>query len=102
MNRCEERVTNIQQLSFALTISLLNSSAKTDCGKQTIMSDDILRYTDLAATIQLAKSAGMTTREITREMTRGMTYSDALRFAKRAAPLLDIRLSEFMRLRKNE
>jgi hypothetical protein len=66
------------------------------------MSDEILRYTDLAAAIQLAKSAGMTTREIVRELTRGMTYSDALKFARHAAPLLDITVSEFMRLRKNE
>lgn len=66
------------------------------------MSDEILRYTDLAATIQLAKSVEMTTREIVRELTRGMTYSDALKFARRAAPLLDITVAEFMRLRKNE
>lgn len=66
------------------------------------MSDEIFRYTDLAAAIQLAKSAGMTTREIVRELTRGMTYSDALKFAKRAASLLDISTAEFMQLRKNE
>jgi hypothetical protein len=66
------------------------------------MSDEILRYTDLAAAIQLAKANDLTTREIARELSRGMTYSDALKFAKRAAPLLDISVSEFMSLRKNE
>jgi len=66
------------------------------------MSDEILRYTDLAAAIQLAKANGMTTREIVRELTRGMTYADALRLARRAAPLLDIRTAKLMRLRKNE
>lgn len=66
------------------------------------MSDDILRYTNLAAAIQLAKANGMTTREIVRELTRGMTYSDALKHARLAAPLLDIGIAEFMRLRKNE
>jgi hypothetical protein len=66
------------------------------------MSDEILRYTDLAAAIQLARSAGMTTREIVRELTRGMTYADALKLARRAAPLLDLQIPEFMRLRKNE
>ncbi len=66
------------------------------------MSSEILRYTDLAAAIQLAKANDMTTREIARELTRGMTYSDALKFAKHAAPLLDISVAEFMRLRKNE
>jgi hypothetical protein len=66
------------------------------------MSDEILRYTDLAAAIQLAKANDLSTREITRELTWGMTHSDALRLARRAAPLLDISVSEFMRLRKNE
>ena len=66
------------------------------------MSDEILRYTDLAAAIQLAKANDITTREIARELTRGMIYSDALKFAKRSAPLLDISVAEFMRLRKNE
>jgi hypothetical protein len=66
------------------------------------MSDEILRYTDLAAAIQLAKAAEMTTREIVRELTRGMTHADALQLGKRAAPLLEISVSEFMRLRKNQ
>ncbi len=65
------------------------------------MSDDILRYTDLAAAIQMAKSVGMSAPEIVREMTRGMTHTEALRFARKAAPLLDLTISEFMRLRKN-
>ena len=66
------------------------------------MNNEILRYTDLAAAIQLAKSAGFTAREIVRELPRGMAYADALELARRAAPLLDIKVSEFMRLRKNE
>jgi hypothetical protein len=66
------------------------------------MRDEILRYTDLAAAIQLAKSNGMTTREIIRELSRGMTYMDAFRLAKKAAPLLDIGVAQFMRLRKNQ
>jgi hypothetical protein len=67
------------------------------------MSEEhILRYTDLAAAIQFAKANDLTTLEIVRELTRGMIYSDALKYAKRAAPLLDIRVMEFMRLRKNE
>jgi len=66
------------------------------------MSDEVLRYTDLAAAIQLAKSADMTVQEIVRELTRGMTYQETLKFARRAAPLLDMTVGEFMRLRKNE
>jgi len=44
----------------------------------------------------------MTTLEIARELSRGMTYTDALKLAKKAAPLLDIGAAEFMRLRKNQ
>ena len=66
------------------------------------MSGEILRYTDLAAAIQLAKSAGMTTREIVHELIRGMTYLEALKLARKAAPLLDIGVLQFMRLRKNQ
>jgi hypothetical protein len=66
------------------------------------MKDGILRYTDLAGAIQLAKSSGMTTREIVRELSHGMTYMEALKLAKRAAPLLDIGVLQFMRLRKNQ
>jgi hypothetical protein len=35
-------------------------------------------------------------------MSSGLTYTDALKLARKAAPLLDIGVSEFMRLRKNE
>ncbi|HXI70809.1 MAG TPA: hypothetical protein VNN22_10690 [Verrucomicrobiae bacterium] len=66
------------------------------------MSDEILRYTDLAAAIQLAKANDMSTREIVRELTRGLVYADALKLARMAAPLLDIGVMEFMRLRTNK
>jgi hypothetical protein len=66
------------------------------------VSDEILRYTDLATAIQLARSAGMTTTEIVRELTRGRSYTDVLKLAKQAAPLLDLTTMEFMALRKNE
>ena len=64
--------------------------------------ENILRYTDLAAVIQMARSHGWTTRRIVREMSAGMSYSDALRLARKAAPLLDLTVREFMRLRKND
>jgi len=35
-------------------------------------------------------------------MSQGMTYSDAFELARRAGPLLDLSVAEFMRLRKNE
>jgi hypothetical protein len=68
-----------------------------------LMSDDsILRYTDLAAMIQMARARGWSTIKIVRAMSSGLTHGDALKLARKAAPLLDISVSEFMRLRQNE
>ena len=64
--------------------------------------ENILRYTDLAALIQMARARGWQTESIVREMSRGLSYSDALTLARKAAPLLDINVAEFMRWRKNE
>ena len=66
------------------------------------MSEEILRYTDLAAAIQLAKANGMTTQEIVRELTRGMTYKEVRQFARKAAPLLDVSVASFLEMRRNE
>ena len=52
-----------------------------------IMSDDILRCTDLAALIQMAKAHGWPTVRIVREMSAGLTYSDVKKLARKAAPL---------------
>ncbi|MEI7535469.1 MAG: hypothetical protein WCK57_13965 [Verrucomicrobiae bacterium] len=65
------------------------------------MNDEILRYTDLAAAIQLAKANEMSTSEIVRALTQGRNYTDSLGIARMAAPLLDLGVMEFMRLRKN-
>jgi hypothetical protein len=64
--------------------------------------ENILRYTDLAALIQMARARGWPTERIVREVSGGMTYADARELARKAAPLLDITVSEFMRMRKNE
>ena len=67
------------------------------------MSDEhILRYTDLAAVIQMAKARGWPTERIVREMSSGLPCLEVMKLARKAAPLLDIPVSEFMRLRKNE
>lgn len=66
------------------------------------MSDSILRYTDLANAIQLARRNGLTTAQIVRALSANLTYTEALVLARRAAPLLEIKISEFMRLRRNE
>ena len=66
------------------------------------MSDEnILRYTDLAAVIQMARSRGWSTNRIVREMSSGLTYADSLKLARKAAPLLDISVMQFMQMRKN-
>jgi len=64
--------------------------------------EHILRYTDLAAVIQMAKARGWPTSRIVREMSSGLPYLEVLKLARKAAPLLDLSVSEFMRLRKNE
>ena len=67
------------------------------------MSEEhILRYTDLAAIIQMARARGWSTMKIVRAMSAGLTYADTLELARKATPLLDITVSEFMRLRKNQ
>jgi hypothetical protein len=63
--------------------------------------ENILRYTDLAALIQMAKARDWPTVRIVREMSAGLSHAEASRLARRAAPLLDITVSEFLRLRKN-
>jgi hypothetical protein len=47
--------------------------------------DEILRYTDLAHVIQLARANGFNDREIVRVLTGSMTYSEARKIAQRAA-----------------
>lgn len=91
---CEELVIKIQQLVFA--------QKTLPCQNNPKMSDEILRYTDLAALIQMAKARGWSNERIVREISTGMTYADALNLARKAAPLLDLTISEFMKLRKNE
>lgn len=66
------------------------------------MSESFLRYTDLAAAIQLARTKGKPTIQIVRALSANMTYADALDLARRAAPLLEITVSEFMKLRRND
>ena len=43
------------------------------------MSESFLRYTDLAAAIQLARSRGLTTVQIVRALSANMTYAEALK-----------------------
>ncbi len=64
--------------------------------------DEILRYTDLAHAIQLARAHNLSDRDIARALTGSMSYDEARKVAQRAAPLLEITVKEFMELRKND
>jgi hypothetical protein len=57
---------------------------------------------NLAALVQMAKARGWPTIRIVRSNSSGLPYAEALKLARKAASLLDISMSEFMRLRKNE
>jgi len=64
--------------------------------------DEMLRYTDLAHAIQMARAHDLSDREIVRALTGSMSYEEARKTAQRAAPLLEISVKEFMELRKND
>lgn len=66
------------------------------------MSDSFLCYTDLAAAIQKARTSGWSTIKIVRALSANITHAEALKLARKAAPLLDITASEFLRLRRND
>jgi len=61
----------------------------------------VLRYTDIAEAIRLARLAGMSTIQIVRVLSGAVPYSEALKIARKAAPLLGISIKEFMDLRRN-
>ena len=61
-----------------------------------------LRWAPAEEVVQLAKESGMTTTEIVRVLSGCLSYREALKRAHEYAPMLDISVSEFMRMRKNE
>jgi hypothetical protein len=63
--------------------------------------DEFLRFTDLPSAIKLAREAGLNNRQIVRLLTGSTPYAEAKKTAAKAAPLLDITITEFMKLRKN-
>lgn len=66
------------------------------------MSESFLRYTDLATAIQLARGKGLSTTQIVRALSANMSHAEAAALARRAAPLLEIKVGEFINLRRNE
>ncbi len=63
--------------------------------------DEILRFTEKANAVRLARLKGMSDRQIVRLLTGGRTLADAREIAVEAAPLLGISVADFMRLRRN-
>lgn len=61
-----------------------------------------LRYASPDEVVRLAKESGMTTVEIVRVVSGCLTYREALKRAHEFAPLLEISVSEFMQMRRNE
>ena len=61
----------------------------------------MLRYTDIDEAIKLARLQGMTTIEIVRALSGSTAYAEALKIAKRAAPILGLSVKAFMELRRN-
>ncbi|MBU6402244.1 MAG: hypothetical protein KGS61_18145 [Verrucomicrobia bacterium] len=61
-----------------------------------------LRYAPPEEVVRLAKESGMTTIEIVRIVSGCLSYREALRRAHEFAPLLEISVSEFMKMRRNE
>jgi hypothetical protein len=63
--------------------------------------NEILRFTDMPSAIRLGREQGMSKQKIVRLLTGSASYAEARKTAEKAAPLLGITVTEFMRLRKN-
>lgn len=61
----------------------------------------MLRYTDIEEAIRLARLSGMTTIEIVRALSGSVPHAQALKIAKKAAPILRLSIRAFMELRRN-
>jgi hypothetical protein len=59
-------------------------------------SDKRLVYTDEATVVKLAREKGFSDEQIVLELTRGSDYQECLAIARRYAPILGIKVSEFM------
>lgn len=61
----------------------------------------MLRYANIEEVIRLARLAGMTTTQIVRILSGAVPYGEALKIAKKAAPILGLSVKAFMELRRN-
>ncbi len=66
------------------------------------MDEHTLRWAAPDEVVRLAKENGFSTAEIVRIVSGCVPYREALKIARDYAPLLEISVSEFMELRKND
>ena len=66
------------------------------------MPDDTLRYAPPEDVLRFAREKGWTTIKTVRAISGSLAYGEALKVAREWAPLLEISVAEFMRLRRNE
>jgi hypothetical protein len=66
------------------------------------MEDHTLRYAPPEDVVRLARDNGWSTLEIVRAVSGSLSYREALKVARDWAPLLDLTIPEFMKMRKNE
>jgi hypothetical protein len=61
----------------------------------------MLRYTNTEEAVRLARLSGMTTIEIVRALSGSVPHSEALKIAKKSAPILGLSVKAFMEPRRN-
>lgn len=64
--------------------------------------DYILRYAPPEDVIRFARENGWSTVKIVRAVSGALSHREALKVARDWAPLLDLSVAEFMKLRKNQ
>lgn len=79
----------------------MNKPTKPTATRTTPEESHLLRYTNIEETIRLARLAGMRTIQIVRALSGSVPYSEALKIAQKAAPILGLTVKAFMELRRN-
>jgi hypothetical protein len=64
--------------------------------------EDYTRYAPPEDVLRFAREKGWSTIKIVRTISGSLSYTEALKVARDWAPLLELTVSEFMKMRKNE
>ena len=80
----------------------MKSSESKDFPRSNLKEGNPLVFTSPEEVVRLAIESGMTTIEIVRIVSGCLSHKEALKTAHDYAPLLNISVSEFMEMRKNE